>query len=71
MIPETATASLMEVPISLHCWQGDDVKGFDRQGPLTGGIQTTGNYPGAARNPMELMEDSQCCSFTNSRKEEA
>lgn len=43
--------------ISLHCWQGDDVNGFDSDGPLTGGIQTTGNYPGRARTPDELMQD--------------
>ena len=54
---EEAIKKLKEMPISLHCWQGDDVKGFDQDGPLTGGIQTTGNYPGAARNPQELMED--------------
>ena len=41
----------------MHCWQGDDVKGFDTEGPLTGGIQTTGNYIGAARTPEELMSD--------------
>jgi L-rhamnose isomerase len=41
----------------MHCWQGDDVCGFDNDGPLTGGIQTTGNYPGKARNPNELMTD--------------
>ena len=41
----------------MHCWQGDDVKGFDTEGPLTGGIQTTGNYIGAARTPEELMAD--------------
>ena len=45
------------IPVSLHCWQGDDVKGFDTDGPLTGGIQTTGNYPGRARTPDELMQD--------------
>ena len=44
-------------PVSLHCWQGDDVKGFDQDGPLTGGIQTTGNYPGKARTPEELLAD--------------
>ena len=44
-------------PISMHCWQGDDVNGFDRVGALSGGIQTTGNYPGKARNPQELMAD--------------
>lgn len=45
--------------ISLHCWQGDDVRGFDTDPnkPLTGGIQTTGNYPGRARNYKELMAD--------------
>ena len=46
-------------PIALHCWQGDDVRGFDTDPnkPLTGGIQTTGNYPGRARTPEELMAD--------------
>ncbi len=41
----------------MHCWQGDDVRGFDTDPdkPLTGGIQTTGNYPGRARTPEELM----------------
>ena len=48
---------LREIPVSLHCWQGDDVTGFDHDGPLTGGIQTTGNYPGKARTPEELMAD--------------
>lgn len=56
---EGAMEKLKNVPLSLHCWQGDDVKGFDSKsdGGLTGGIQATGNYPGAARNPEELMED--------------
>ncbi|MDO5088250.1 MAG: L-rhamnose isomerase, partial [Leptotrichiaceae bacterium] len=48
---------LKNIKISLHCWQGDDITGFDRKGPLTGGIQVTGNYPGKARNPEELMSD--------------
>lgn len=48
---------LKQIPVSLHCWQGDDVTGFDHRGPLTGGIQTTGNYPGKARTPEELMAD--------------
>ena len=48
---------LKNVPISIQCWQGDDVKGFESKGPLTGGIQTTGNYPGAARNIEELQAD--------------
>lgn len=49
--------TLKNISISMHCWQGDDVKGFDQDGPLSGGIQTTGNYPGKARNPEELMAD--------------
>lgn len=49
--------SLKNVPISIHCWQGDDVQGFDNKDALSGGIQTTGNYPGRARNPYELMAD--------------
>ncbi len=55
---DAAIARLREVPVSLHCWQGDDVKGFDQKdAALTGGIQTTGNYPGRARTPEELMAD--------------
>ena len=56
---ETAMETLKSVPVSLHCWQGDDVRGFDTDPskPLTGGIQTTGNYPGRARTPEELMAD--------------
>lgn len=54
---EEAISKLNEIPVSIHCWQGDDVKGFDQEGPLTGGIQTTGNYPGAAGSPEELMQD--------------
>ena len=54
---EAAMNKLKDVPVALHCWQGDDVTGFDHEGPLTGGIQTTGNYPGKARNPKELMAD--------------
>ena len=56
---ETAIAKLKTVPLSLHCWQGDDVRGFDTDPtkPLTGGIQTTGSYPGRARTPQELMAD--------------
>ena len=48
---------LASVPVSLHCWQGDDVTGFDVDGALSGGIQVTGNYPGKARTPEELMAD--------------
>ena len=56
---EQAIETLKTVPVSLHCWQGDDVRGFDTDPnkPLTGGIQTTGNYPGRARTPEELMAD--------------
>ena len=54
---EKAMETLMKAPVSIHCWQGDDVTGFDHDGPLTGGIQTTGNYPGKARTPEELMAD--------------
>lgn len=54
---EAALDKLAKVPVALHCWQGDDVIGFDHDGPLSGGIQTTGNYPGKARTPEELMAD--------------
>jgi len=50
-------AKLKEIPVSMHCWQGDDVRGFDCDTELSGGIQTTGNYPGRARTPEELMND--------------
>ena len=54
---DAAIAKLKNIPVSLHCWQGDDVTGFDHDGPLTGGIQTTGNYPGKAKTPEQLMAD--------------
>ena len=54
---DEAIRRLKDIPLSLHCWQGDDVTGFDHDGPLTGGIQTTGNYPGKARTPEQLMAD--------------
>lgn len=54
---EAAIRKLAGIPISVHCWQGDDVVGFDGAGAASGGIQTTGNYPGRARTPEELMED--------------
>ncbi|MDE5803631.1 MAG: L-rhamnose isomerase [Lachnospiraceae bacterium] len=54
---DAAMEKLKEIPVSLHCWQGDDVTGFDHEGPLTGGIQTTGNYPGKAKTPEQLMQD--------------
>ena len=54
---DAAIEKCMQVPVSLHCWQGDDVIGFDGAGALSGGIQATGNYPGRARTPEELMAD--------------
>ena len=54
---EKALQTLKEVSISVHCWQGDDVVGFDSKEALSGGIQATGNYPGRARTPEELMAD--------------
>ncbi len=54
---ESAIGALKDIPISIHCWQGDDVIGFDGAGSLSGGIQTTGNYMGRARNFEELKED--------------
>jgi L-rhamnose isomerase len=55
---ERALSVLDEIPISIQCWQGDDVLGFeDPSASLTGGIQTTGNYPGRARNASELRAD--------------
>ena len=53
---DKALETLGKVRISMHCWQGDDVLGFDSDS-LTGGIATTGNYPGRATNPDELMAD--------------
>ena len=55
---EKAIETLRSVPVALHCWQGDDVRGFDQKvDALSGGIQTTGNYPGRATTPEELMAD--------------
>ena len=54
---ESALNKLKDVTISVHCWQGDDVIGFDSPSALSGGIQTTGNYPGKATSPEELMAD--------------
>ena len=54
---DAAIAALRNVPVSVHCWQGDDVLGFEGAESLSGGIQTTGNYPGRARTPEELMAD--------------
>ena len=55
---EAAMQQLDTLPVSMHCWQGDDVRGFENpQGTLTGGIQATGNYPGRARSAEELRAD--------------
>jgi L-rhamnose isomerase len=55
---ERAMETLRGIAISLHCWQGDDVGGFESAAGLTGGgIQATGNYPGKARNAEELLSD--------------
>lgn len=55
---EEALRQLDRLPVSMHCWQGDDVAGFENPaGSLTGGIQATGNYPGKARNAEELRAD--------------
>ncbi|GHU22994.1 L-rhamnose isomerase [Spirochaetia bacterium] len=54
---ENALQTLAGIRISMHCWQGDDVCGFENSGSLSGGIAAIGNYPGKARNPEELMAD--------------
>ena len=54
---EAAFARLDKIPVSIHCWQGDDVNGFENSGELDGGIAVTGNYPGRARNIQELKCD--------------
>lgn len=55
---EAALKRVSNIPVSIHCWQGDDVCGFENiAGELSGGIQTTGNYPGKAVNPEQLMAD--------------
>jgi L-rhamnose isomerase len=56
---DAALKRLVSIPISIHCWQGDDVGGFESAGGLSGGgIMATGNYPGRARNPEELRADA-------------
>ena len=56
---DLAVKKLAKIPISIHCWQGDDVSGFEGRA-LSGGIAATGNYPGKARNYSELMRDIEC-----------
>lgn len=54
---EAAIETVLKKSISIHCWQGDDVRGFEGEGELSGGIAATGNYPGGARNSQELLAD--------------
>ncbi|NLE42702.1 MAG: L-rhamnose isomerase, partial [Lentisphaerae bacterium] len=55
---EKAVAETLAIPVSLHCWQGDDVGGFEKAaGGVDGGLAVTGNYPGKARTPEELRAD--------------
>ena len=54
---DTAIDRLLSLPISVHCWQGDDVRGFEQTQGSGGGIAATGNFPGRATNAQELMED--------------
>lgn len=54
---ESAFERLEKIAISMHCWQGDDVNGFENSANLDGGLAVTGNYPGRARNPQELRQD--------------
>jgi L-rhamnose isomerase len=55
---DKAVQQLARIPISIHCWQGDDVGGFENAGQvLGGGLAVTGNYPGKARTPQELRAD--------------
>src|ERR1700678_2724466 len=60
-----ALERLAKIPLSLHCWQGDDVGGFENSGgELGGGLAVTGNYPGKARTPHELRADlEKTCSL--------
>lgn len=58
---EKALERVLSIPVSIHCWQGDDVLGFEGASSLEGGIQTTGNYPGRARNFEELTSDIRFC----------
>ena len=66
---DNALQILAGIPITIHCWQGDDVTGFENRGALTGGIQATGNYPGKARNFKELTADfEKACSLIPGKK---
>ena len=66
---EKALDTLKDVPVAIHCWQGDDVVGFDSRESLSGGIQTTGNYPGKATTSEELIADlDKVLSLTPGKK---
>lgn len=54
---EQALEKLSQLPVSIHCWQGDDLTGFENRGGTSGGILATGNFPGRASTPEELMQD--------------
>ena len=68
---DKAIERLEKIPVSMHCWQGDDVRGFENpDGDLTGGIQTTGNYPGRATTIAELRADfEKAISLIPARRE--
>jgi L-rhamnose isomerase len=62
---DKALETLATIPISLHCWQGDDVGGFENpEAGLSGGIMATGNYPGKARTAAELLPKKLCGTIT-------
>ena len=67
---DAAIKLVSQIPVSMHCWQGDDVKGFENpDGDLTGGIQVTGNYMGKARNIEELRADfDKACELIPGKK---
>ena len=54
---EQAIEKLSRLPVSIHCWQGDDLTGFENRGGTSGGILATGNFPGRATTPEQLMQD--------------
>ena len=57
---DAALKALSAIPVSMHCWQGDDVAGFEMPDvALSGGIQTTGNYPGKAKTAAQLRQDAE------------
>ena len=57
---EAAIEKMKLAPVSMHCWQGDDVVGFEDDSALDGGIMATGNYPGKASTPDQLRQDLEC-----------